>query len=283
MTIKPIHSVSALDTEARDAAMAALRTKAPNFRDLGGYAAVDGRRTRSGRVFRSNHLSHFEAEQWDALRALGVQAIVDLRDAREASHDTARLPADFVRVSVEFLPEMLPSSRMLRGDGAAGTEGAQGGKPSGSDFMIALYRDLIVHRRDQLQRVFATLADPSGGAVLVHCTAGKDRTGIVSAMLLDLAGVDRSTIVQDYTISDAAMRAIFALRDPKSIGAVAPVSGIDAEFGAAMMRADARYVVSALDALDAEFGGVSAYLADGLGADAIARARDDFLETVHTS
>lgn len=154
-----------------------------NFRDVGGYAA-DGGVVRSGRLFRSDGLSALGDAGKNELRALGVGVVIDLRDDFEVE----ALPDDLAGLDVEVL--RLP---VFEGSGASqGTVGIS---------LEALYERILTLHSDVVVAALRELAHAGDRAVLVHCTAGKDRTGIVVALALLAVGVDRDTVVADYAQS----------------------------------------------------------------------------------
>jgi protein-tyrosine phosphatase len=237
--------------------METVRAAVPNFRDLGGYAAGSDGATRAGCLYRSSELSRCGVPQWDALRALGVQTVIDLRDAHEVAESGGELPPDITRVAIEFHPSQLPCAQ---GASPADTPAP---RALSADFMVAMYRDLVRHRRAQFQQVVVQLARAGGGPALLHCTAGKDRTGIAVALLLESIGVNREQVVADYLKSNAAMEAVVAARLAASHGTQASRPAIDVDNAMPLLRADERYIRAALDTVDTEFGGARAYLAAG--------------------
>jgi protein-tyrosine phosphatase len=221
--------------------METVRAAVPNFRDLGGYAAGSDGATRAGCLYRSSELSRCGVPQWDALRALGVQTVIDLRDAHEVAESGGELPPDITRVAIEFHPSQLPCAQ---GASPADTPAP---RALSADFMVAMYRDLVRHRRAQFQQVVVQLARAGGGP----------------ALLLESIGVNREQVVADYLKSNAAMEAVVAARLAASHGTQASRPAIDVDNAMPLLRADERYIRAALDTVDTEFGGARAYLAAG--------------------
>jgi protein-tyrosine phosphatase len=169
-----------------------------NVRDLGGLPTEDGRRTRLGGVVRSDNVRRLTDEGWRALAEHGVQRIVDLRFPEELADDQPRdVDIDVVHVSVlgpEFDPEYVKEldAHLAMVDDVA-------------DHYAWSYVDFLERYRDRFGEVFAAIADAEG-TVVVHCVAGKDRTGLVSAVLLRLARVDHATIGADYALTADNLR-----------------------------------------------------------------------------
>lgn len=153
-----------------------------NFRDVGGYPAPGGV-VRSGKLFRSDGLSKLgEAGKGDLLR-LGVHRVIDLRDDFEAT----MMPDDLAGTGIETV-------RLPVFEGSAASQGVGGVSLEG------LYEKILSQHSDVVVTALRDIADSEGG-VLVHCTAGKDRTGIVVALALLVAGVDRRIVLEDYARS----------------------------------------------------------------------------------
>ena len=153
-----------------------------NFRDLGGYPTADGRRLRWRRLFRSDALHHLTPADVLRLREeIGLAHVVDLRSSGELRAE-GRGPLEREPLAFHHLPLF---------DGLGGRRAAEG-VPD----LAELYFAMAEYAREPIARVIATLARASGPAVY-HCAAGKDRTGLVSAVLLGLLGVRDEQIVAD--------------------------------------------------------------------------------------
>jgi protein-tyrosine phosphatase len=166
-----------------------------NVRDLGGLPTEDGRRTRLGGVVRSDNIRKLTDAGWRALADHGVERIVDLRWPEELAEDQPRdVDIDVVHISVlgpaldaEYVKEL--DAHLASVDDVA-------------DHYAWSYVDFLERYRERFGRAFAAIAD-ADGCVVVHCMGGKDRTGIVSALLLRLAGVSHDAIGEDYAVTAA--------------------------------------------------------------------------------
>jgi protein-tyrosine phosphatase len=164
-----------------------------NVRDLGGLPTEDGRRTRLGAVVRSDNVRKLTDEGWRALAEHGVERIVDLRWPEELAEDQPRdVEIEVVHVSLlgdaydeEYVAEL--DAHLDSVDDVA-------------DHYAFSYVDWLERYRDRFGRALAAIADAEGG-VVVHCMGGKDRTGVVSALLLRLAGVPHEEIGADYAVT----------------------------------------------------------------------------------
>ena len=154
-----------------------------NKRDLGGIRTADGRRIRPGLLIRSAHL--FQAEEADLA---GISSVIDLRTPGE------RLEAPDRTWGREYLP--IP----IFEDMTAGVSHEQGADHQGFPDMAVLYRRIVTECAASFRRGLRAVMghDFSGGAVLWHCTEGKDRCGLITALVLEALGADRGVILEDY-------------------------------------------------------------------------------------
>jgi protein-tyrosine phosphatase len=161
---------------------------ARNVRDVGGYRTTDGRRTRWRTLLRADSLHRLSAVAQAELVAYGVRTVVDLRRPEEA----AAAPSVFARGrTVRYVPVPFGDAVL---DGDAGPRAAP---PS----LVELYRLALERRQEPIRATLALLAGPGGLPAVVHCTAGKDRTGLVIALALAVAGVPARTIATEYALS----------------------------------------------------------------------------------
>lgn len=223
-----------------------------NFRDVGGYP-VDGGETRSGKLFRADALGRLGDAGRESLSELGVRVVIDLRDDFEVDS----LPDDLDGLDVDVL--RLP---VFEGSGASqATIGAT---------LVDLYEKIVLQHRDVVVRALGEIADTGDEPVVVHCTAGKDRTGVVVALALLAVGVDRETVLDDYAATQANLAGEWL------DGMLALVRGYGVEVTPdlqVIMGGSPREAMAAvLDLIDRDFGGVRAYLLDA-GLDEIELAK----------
>ena len=168
--------------------------KGANARDIGGYRTANGRRVAWGKVFRAGDLSRLTNSDLDYLAQTGLRWICDLRSTQELKERPDRRPAgvDYFHLPVneggspirDYLPRVLFQRAQL------------------FDLMQEIYLNMVSRRALLFGRWLALLADPANLPVIVHCTAGKDRTGLAIALLLGLLGVPEETILGDYTLTN---------------------------------------------------------------------------------
>lgn len=237
---------------------------ADNFRDVAGvdtaYVAGDGVPLRRGVVFRSNELQLSDADA-HRISALGVTSVYDLRHQHEIdAHPDVEVPgAEWHHLEVKGIPMDAVESLQHRDEA--------------TETMREVYRSFVEApgARSAFSELLERIADRDG-AHLFHCTAGKDRTGWASALLLHIAGVDDETVLADYLLTNELSS---ATRD-KYLGLVAEHLGADkVEVYEPVMVVDEGYLRAGFDAVEGTYGDLPAYLRDGLGLsdDTVARLR----------
>lgn len=167
-----------------------------NFRDLGGYPAADGRSIAWRRLFRSDGLSRLTADDLVRLVDLGIATVIDLRTAGERERES--MPEGPFTPAVHHLPMMdvLPSEDEL----VSWVD---------EDFLIGRYSQMLDDGAGAIGEAVRVLSAPGAVPGLFHCAAGKDRTGILAAVVLGVLGVPDDVIAEDYALSQAAMVEFF--------------------------------------------------------------------------
>ena len=221
-----------------------------NARDLGGYPTVDGAHTRWRSLVRADDLSQLTAEGVEALADYGIQAVVDLRWPEEAARYPSPVPAALPQVRYERISLLTHTEDEWR--------------LRSRDVAKELWKCVVLeHARLELRHVLSAIATAPEGPLLFHCVAGKDRTGLIAALLLALADAEAEAIARDYAMSSANLRDGYLKRyadaDPQRI--------LEA------LRCPEEGAHNMLKFL-ADTGGVRAYLAQlGLEQDEIERLR----------
>jgi protein-tyrosine phosphatase len=169
-----------------------------NFRDVGGYPGLDGRAVRWRRLFRSDALHGIGPADADAFRALGVRTVVDLRRGFEIERH-GRVSDDH-GVSYRHLP-------LLHLDWE---EVAHEGDVPHERWLADRYRNFVEQGTAALAGTLSVIADADNAPVVVHCMAGKDRTGVALALTLALLGVSDADIAADYALTNEAMASLTA-------------------------------------------------------------------------
>jgi protein-tyrosine phosphatase len=233
-----------------------------NFRDLGGYRTGDGQRIGWRRLFRADGLHKLSEADRAQLIELGMATVIDLRTIDEAEQ-RGRFPVDLVPVRYVDLPltDVLPSTEELSSWGEA-------------SYVASRYVDMVSRGGRALTGAIEALASPDSLPAVFHCSAGKDRTGVLSALILAFLGVPDATIVEDYALSGAAMGRLLERLKEEYPDSVAEVE----RFAPSILNVEAATMEEFLGAMRAEYGTYAA-LADSLGVTgAVARLRPLVLE-----
>jgi protein-tyrosine phosphatase len=227
---------------------------ASNFRDLGGYPTRDGRLVRWRQMFRSNHLGHLTGADIEVLRGLGVKSAFDFRGTEERVAAMCGV-AEIAVHSLPIEPTVVATLRARR----------DGGNPlSPSDALEVMrdsYRNYVRHNTHSYRSLFAHLLEDRAPLV-IHCTAGKDRTGFACALILHALGVPDDVIAEDYLLTNRFYR-----RDPTAS------SDLPEDVRQALSSVEASFLAAAFDAIRAEYGDLENYFGEGLGLGAGERAR----------
>ncbi len=241
---------------------------AGNFRSLGGLVTRDGRRIRRHFLMRSDRLSHLMPEDWQRLARAGLTTICDLRSSEECAEHPNPVPESLAveQIACEVRNDLRDDDALL------GILVAQPNVTGAEALMIEIYRRLPQQMSGALARIVERLLG-GGAPLLIHCTAGKDRTGFAVAMLLHALDVSRDEIERDYLASRAWRHApLHRASLAKGLAATIPADAIDAVVDP-LLDVRARYLHAALDAVVNEFGSLEGYLEVAAGLDAKKRER----------
>lgn len=228
----------------------------PNFRDFGGYPVAGGRRVRRGMLFRSGQLAHLSDSDLVALERLQLDVVCDFRREDEQRLAPNRLPVGSPPRTVS-LPITPGSNDAVFASGALGFDGPQGM----FDFMVAINQDLAENQGAAFGGMFRELLDRSETRSLVHCAAGKDRTGFAAAIILLALGVSREDVMEDYLLTRRYFvpgAEIDRLRHKYGL------EGLADEAILPMLEVHPEYLARALRSID-DYGDFDSYLGEVMG------------------
>jgi protein tyrosine/serine phosphatase len=230
-----------------------------NVRDLGGHSTEDGGETKYGRIVRADSIRRLTEAGWQALLDYGVRTIIDLRTDEERQADPpAELPLEIEHISlfdedpvvfmkVESVVDQAP-------DVATGTRD--------------VYLVFLESFKHNVARALRGVADAPEGGVVVHCMGGKDRTGLITAFLLHIAGVPTEELAADYALSEER------LRPRHEEWFAAAETDAELERIKRIAQTPAESIVGVFEELERRYGSVEDYLqSGGLGEEDIARLR----------
>ncbi len=239
---------------------------AGNFRDIGDRVTIDGQRIRAARVFRSGELSRLTDADYQRLRQIGIAFVADLRSQKECAALPTHWPADM-------------AAEVYTAD--IGMDSRVDGRP----VMDVIFENPTPeHATNTVARAFSSIADMCGPAlrvitaklaegvqpVIFHCTNGRDRTGIVAAMMLYMLGASRDEIVHDFMLTNE--RIDFRIAVENSINAFRKAMGVDIDREIVEMITLVRphYIDTLFKSFDERYGSPEGYL-DHFGIDAAMR------------
>lgn len=230
----------------------------PNFRDFGGYAAADGRHVKWGSLYRSGQLSSLSDEDLALLKSLDIDLICDFRREDEQEKDPTRLPTG-AQTQILSLP-------IIPGSNAAYFEQMGSNWDDGPEqmfaFMLDVNRDLALAQGEAYRRMFERMLNIDEARILVHCSAGKDRTGFAAAIILLALGVSHDRVMQDYLLSARYFhphREIERLKQKYGLETLPEAAILP------MLEVHEVYLNEALDSIHKQFDTLEAYLREELG------------------
>ena len=246
---------------------------ADNLRDLGGYPTGDGRQVRWGLLYRSGHLHNLTNKDMAYLEGLNLSRIVDFRGPSEKSDKPDRIlrDANYVSYPVDVAGSDLKERivEVIKGKAEMDL----------SDYLMGVNHEFASIYTPVFSKWILELArDPHTSPQVFHCTAGKDRAGFATAILLRTLGVPVETVMEDYMktnefIADTVDRIIRKVRTRS-------LFRNDGEVLRPLLGVEERYLGNAFNTIDKEWGNFETYARDGLGLSTsdIESLRDRFLE-----
>lgn len=246
-------------------------TGAHNFRDLGGYKTSDGKTVKWGKVYRSDNLHSLTDEDVKYMERLNLKSVVDFRSDEERNEEPDRLTPDMtpILLPIKFEPEGvtetlmrdltfgdLDSSNLLR------------------DFNVILVKEFTEEYRD----FFRHIVDNGGEPFVLHCTAGKDRAGFGSAMILTVLGVPREKIIEDYLLTNTYVSDHVESKLLET--ELKTFFRADSDNLRKINLVEERYIQAAFDTIDSHWGGMDQYISEGLNLteEDINKIKDYYLE-----
>lgn len=241
-----------------------------NARDLGGMPTIDGKVIQPGRLIRSGKLEHAKEGDARLLNDLGLRTIVDFRMERE--RELAPDPIEkFSEASIEFIPVVNPSSAQgaPSANVAPGSslrdvlQECKGSNDAAREFIHALYEQLALSEagrkgfREFFEVVIATAEQDADSAVLWHCSAGKDRTGVAAALLQYVLGVPHALIIADYNASNLYTKTII---DDALLGLSDIMNENVRELVHMYYGVDDKNLLGAVAAVSKKYGSVDTYI-----------------------
>jgi protein-tyrosine phosphatase len=225
-----------------------------NFRDLGGYRARAGGRVRWGLLFRAEALHGLTEGDRELYEHLGMRTVYDLRSEMEREAHPGPFPSRWLEVIGRPRDSDAPSP--LAG-GATGMT-----VEDGERILEGLYAGLVEHSAQKIGELLTGLTEEEGLPAVFHCHAGKDRTGVVAALLLEALGVDRQTVLDDYELT---ARYRFRSQQEPTFQRLIEQFAMSPEAAAGVLNTPRWAMAAALDKVDRAYGGIDPYLTGPAG------------------
>ncbi|MCA9942818.1 MAG: tyrosine-protein phosphatase [Ardenticatenaceae bacterium] len=235
-----------------------------NFRDLGGYQTADGRSVKWGLLYRSGSLNRLTDDDLAQLEKRRIQTVIDFRSAAEVeSLGQDRYLNGAQSVALPINPGQLTSTL---------TDALQNGNLSSitPDVMVQMYRGFVRECKEQYSRLVQLATNPAKRPLVAHCTHGKDRTGVGTAVILSILGVPWETITNDYMLSNhylkdeqEAQKAEMRRLMTKPGGT--PLNDADMTYIAPLFTVAPAYLDGARLEMVDDYGSVENYIREGLG------------------
>lgn len=256
--------------------------KIPNLRDLGGMEGADGKRIKEGLLIRSEQLFNASEKDLALLADLPLRKVFDFRNPKEAGEKPDPVIAGCENVGLSIIDEstLVSWEKDKSASGQMEMEAAKNDPEAGERGMCEVYRNFvrIPYSRDQYSRFLREILDTEEGAVLWHCTLGKDRCGWGSVLVQAMLGVSQEAILEDYLYTNECLKDEIA-------GMMAMLQKMAEKTklgnsGRALVEAREVYLQAAFDEIESLYGSMEAYLEKGLGVDETMKAafRERYLE-----
>ncbi|WP_426481892.1 tyrosine-protein phosphatase [Chryseobacterium sp. R2ACT005] len=234
--------------------------KVTNFRTVGNIKNVDGRTLKEGKFYRSAHLHKLKKKSFNDFEKLGIKEIIDLRNSKEIAEKPDQLPSGIVYKkysAFEDEGDQLAQARKL----------VLKGKVNASDAdkrMIDFYREYVTENPETIKKIIIEILE-SEDPVLYHCTAGKDRTGITTALILTILRFDKETIYNEYLLSNNYRKEMVEkrLRLANRLHFIYPK--MDLQVLENLSWVEKRYLDAAFGEIDKKYGSIDVYIQQVLG------------------
>ncbi|MEN2766309.1 tyrosine-protein phosphatase [Ornithinibacillus xuwenensis] len=228
-----------------------------NFRDMGGYPTENGRSVKSGMLYRSGNINKLTEKDLELVKNLGIKKILDLRGLDEID----RFPDPSIEHAVWYHTPIISDDMLIDqvGEQTAFGDLLRNTKPG--ELLLTLNRNMVSYKKS-FQKVFQLLLDEPDKPSLFHCMAGKDRTGVVSALILSVLGVSRELIIKDYLYTNQTLEKM--AENFNEIG-YNNLPDIEQDVLDALFEARVEYLQAFFEEMEMNYGSMDQYSKEVLG------------------
>ena len=250
-----------------------------NFRDYGGQLTADGRQVVWGKLFRTGHMGEMSDADKQVLQQLNIQAICDFRREEEMARQPSQLPEGLVPTAISISPGSATDLFSALNNEYVNDDHID--EAIIDNFMQDINRDLVISHQSSYRKMFDTLIAHANSSSIIHCSAGKDRTGFGGLLMLSALGVNAECIMEDYLrtneyvdIAKEVERwavSYYAASDSTESDNIDDEhkgkvkSPFNRKAIAIILRVKASYLQAAMDTIDSQYGGVDRYLREEIG------------------
>lgn len=234
--------------------------KVINFRTTGNIKNTEGRTLKQGLLYRSGHLHKLKENFFGQLKKLGIKEVIDLRNSKEIAQKPDHLPDEIIYKNYSAFEDegdQLDQAKKL----------VLKGKVNGSDAdkrMMDFYKEYVTENPEIIRKIITEIMD-SDHPVLYHCTAGKDRTGIVTALILTILKFDKQTIYNEYLLSNNYREHLVRKRLGLANTLHFLYPKMDIQVLEKLSWVEKKYLDSAFDEINKKYGSTDLYIKDVLG------------------
>ncbi|WP_267401652.1 MULTISPECIES: tyrosine-protein phosphatase [unclassified Chryseobacterium] len=234
--------------------------KVHNFREVANIKNIDGRTLKSGKFYRSGHLHQLKKKSFDEIEKLGIKEIIDLRNSKEIAQKPDHLPSDIVYKNYSAFEDegdQLDQAKKL----------VLKGKVNGSDAdkrMLDFYKDYVIENPEIIKKIITEILE-SDQPILYHCTAGKDRTGIITALILTILKFNKETIYNDYLLSNNYRKKLVDKRLNLANNLHFLYPKMDVSVLEKLSWVETDYLDAAFDEINKKYGSIDIYIQYVLG------------------
>lgn len=237
-----------------------------NFRDIGGIETEDDKFVKWGLIFRSDNLSSLKKNEFRKFNSLNIKTVIDLRTKAEIALKEDILPDSTAYFSIPIVSDQGDLMAQMKGKVIRGeiTEAQS------KELMQEFYTKCVTENIPLLRKLIFEITT-SKNPILYHCSAGKDRTGIVTAILLSILKVDRQTIIDEYLLSNyyRGPKIKSTLKKAKILKIIHP--NLNTQVILNFMAVDSEYINAVFDIIDSKYGGMDSFIANQLDIDEVKR------------